>query len=114
MTTWRSQPYSPLMIAAVVAIIANILMLLIISIANAVSPRPEVAKCVTDEAREKIQKLVTDGIDEALKNHTKKMFEVWIQDDTDQPRRAVEGMKSGIRAYIRSRAATLHWEPPVC
>jgi len=87
---------------------------LTLTLANAVSPRPGVEKCIEDEAREKIQKLMVEGLDEALKNHTRKMFEIWVQDDTDQPRRATEGMRSGIRAYVRSRAAALHWNPPAC
>ena len=50
-----------------------------------------------------------EALDQGLQPH-KKMYEVWIKDDTDQPQRAINGMKSGIRAYIRSRAAALRLE----
>jgi tRNA A37 N6-isopentenylltransferase MiaA len=109
-TRWRNQPYTPLLgwCAAIV------MMVLALSLANAVTPRPGIEKCVSDEMREKIQKLMVEGLDESLKAHTRKMVDIWVQDDTDQPRRAVEGMRSGIRAYIRARAAALSWAPPTC
>jgi len=112
-THWRNQPYlyAPWPVAAVLVVA---MMAVALSLANAVTPRPGVEKCVTDEVREKIQKLMIEGLDEGLKAHTRKMVDIWVQDDTDQPKRAIEGMKSGIRAYIRSRAAALHWNPPTC
>jgi len=90
------------------------MMTVALTLANAVTPRPGIERCIEDESREKIQKLMVDGLDEALKNHTRKMYEIWVQDETDQPKRAVEGMRSGIRAYVRARRAALHWMPPAC
>jgi hypothetical protein len=110
MTRWVNQPHSSLW----GWLLALVMMVTALSIANAVSPRPGVEKCVSDEVREKIQKLMVEGMDEGLKAHTKKMVDIWVQDDTDQPKRATEGMRSGIRAYIRARAAALHWNPPTC
>ena len=110
MTAWRNQPYTPLL----GWFVAIVMMALALSLANAVTPRPGIERCVDDEAREKIQRLMTEALDEGLKSHTKKMYDIWVQDETDQPKRAVEGMKSGIRAYIRARAAALRWDPPTC
>ena len=55
-----------------------------------------------------------EGIDEGLRSHTKRMYDIWIQDDTDQPKRAIAGMRSGSWAYIRARNAALRWDPVIC
>ena len=70
--------------------------------------------CVDDEVRERVRNSMLDGLDAALKEHTKHMFDVWLKDDTEQPRRAINGMQAGIRTYVRSRAAALRWNPPAC
>jgi hypothetical protein len=74
--------------------------------------QPEI--CMDEATRERIRDLVLEGIDEALKEHTKHIFSIWLKDSTDQPRRAVTGMATGIRAYLGSRANALKWMPPVC
>jgi hypothetical protein len=43
-----------------------------------------------------------------------KVFEIWMKDTADQPRRAKVGMHEGIDAYVRSRADALKWNPPRC
>jgi len=78
-------------------------------------PPPEPAEaCVHEEVRERVRGIMLDGIDLALKNHTVRVFDVWMKDPTDQPRRARVGMRSGILAYDGSRAAILNWNPPTC
>ena len=69
-----------------------------------------------DEAvsRDKIRSLMLEAIDEALKDHTKHMFEVWLKDPNHQPERAISGMRQGITAYAGSRAAALRFDPPPC
>jgi hypothetical protein len=74
--------------------------------------QPEI--CMDEATRERIRDIVLEGIDEALKEHTKHIFSIWLKDSTDQPRRAVTGMATGIRAYLGSRANALKWMPPVC
>jgi hypothetical protein len=70
--------------------------------------------CMDAESRERVRGLVLDAIDEGLKNQVVKVFDVWMKDSSDQPKRAIVGMHSGISAYVRSRADALKWAPPLC
>jgi hypothetical protein len=70
--------------------------------------------CIDEASREKVRNIMLDGIDEALKDHTKHMYEVWMKDPREQPSRAITGMKAGITAYANSRAAALRFNPPSC
>jgi len=110
---WRNQPYlyAPWPVAAALVVA---MMTVALTIANSVTVAPEKQKCVDDAAREKVQRLMMDGLDEAMRGHTKKMYDIWMQDSHEQPRRAIEGMDRGINAYLRSRAAALKWNPPAC
>jgi len=70
--------------------------------------------CVSVEERERIRTTVIEGIDEALKAHVVKLFDIWMKDSSNQPARAVEGMEVGISAHIRARTNALNWNPPPC
>jgi hypothetical protein len=70
--------------------------------------------CVPVAERELIRKVTLDGIDQGLKNHVTKLFEVWMKDGGGQPRRAMDGMNVGISAHVRARANALSWNPPLC
>jgi hypothetical protein len=70
--------------------------------------------CMDDESRERVRGLVLDAIDTGLKGQVQKVFEIWMKDTADQPRRAKVGMHEGIDAYVRSRADALKWNPPRC
>jgi hypothetical protein len=70
--------------------------------------------CMDEETRERIRAIVLEGIDEALRDQIVHVFEMWLKDDTEQPKRAVNGMHNGIRAYMHSRANALKWNPPNC
>jgi hypothetical protein len=72
------------------------------------------AQCVSVEERERIRTAVIEGIDEALKAHVVKLFDVWMKDTSNQPARAVEGMEVGISAHVRARTNALNWNPPPC
>jgi hypothetical protein len=72
------------------------------------------AQCVSVEERERIRTTVIEGIDEALKAHVVKLFDVWMKDTSSQPQRAIEGMEVGISAHIRARTNALNWNPPPC
>ena len=65
-------------------------------------------------SREKVRALMLEAIDEALKDHTKHMFEVWLKDPNHQPERAITGMRQGLTAYAGSRVAALRFDPPPC
>jgi hypothetical protein len=71
--------------------------------------------CVESEAmREQVRAVVLDGIDQAMRAHIMKVFDIWMRDSSEQPRRAVTGTHIGISAYRRSRANALKWDPPIC
>jgi hypothetical protein len=71
-------------------------------------------QCVSVEERERIRTTVIEGIDEALRAHVVKLFDVWMKDTSNQPARAIEGMEAGISAHIRARTNALNWNPPPC
>jgi len=94
---------------------AGIWVLLICSIHMlATAAAPDVEVCMDADIREQARGLMFDGIDAALRNRIAALFEVWMKDDTDQPERAVRGMKNGLVAYAGARRAVVEWNPPVC
>lgn len=71
--------------------------------------------CIENEmVLEQVRSVMLAGIDQALKEHAVKMFNVWMKDPTNQPKRAISGMRSAIIAYNGSRAAAQRWNPPLC
>jgi len=47
----------------------------------------------------KINSMLQKGLDDALHDQIKHLFEVWLRDETEQPRRASVGARAAIRAY---------------
>jgi len=72
------------------------------------------ATCLNADARERARGLILEGIDAALKQHTVTVFESWLKDPSEQPARAIRGLRNGISAYSRARAAALNWHFPLC
>lgn len=87
--------------------------LIVLSAATSV-PLPPPRKCVSAEDQERLRTLALQGIDEAFKNHTVHLFDIWISDPSDQPKRASKGMQDSIDAYLRARSDSLKWSPPNC
>jgi hypothetical protein len=77
---------------------------------TAAEPEP----CLDADIREQVRIILFEGIDLALRDRTKQLFEVWMKDHTDQPERAIAGMRNGILAYAGARRAATEWSPPVC
>ena len=75
---------------------------------------PVLEPCVDAEEREHIRKLTLDSIDEALKIYVRHLFDIWMVDTHEQPRRATVGFHLAVAAHMRSRANALKWDPPVC
>lgn len=74
-----------------------------------------VAVVCTDEATiEKIRAVMLEALDEALKNHIVRTFEVWLKDDTRQPERAAVGVRNGVNAYVHARKVAITWSPVAC
>lgn len=95
-----------------IALALPIAILAAIWIIGARSEPPEA--CMDMQMREKVRALMLDAIDEALKDHTKHMYEVWMKDPNSQPSRAITGMKAGITAYVNSRNAAMRFNPSLC
>jgi len=108
MTDWMNRPSMLLITASVMMSIALGAAIL------ARSGSVEIEPCMDDEQRERVRGIVLRGIEEGLQQQVKHVFEIWMRDDTEQPKRAITGMNAGIRAYVRSRASALKWSPPKC
>lgn len=70
--------------------------------------------CTDEVTRERIRGIMFDALDEALKNHITRLFEVWLKDDTGQPARASTGTRAGITAYLHARKQAETWSPMIC
>jgi hypothetical protein len=70
--------------------------------------------CMDPTERERIRDLVLRGIDDGLKEQIQHLFETWMKDISDQPRRAMVGTNNAINAHIRARKQSVEWDPPVC
>jgi hypothetical protein len=79
-----------------------------------ISATTEPVTCMDDKTREAIRELAIEGLKKAFQEHTQHLFEIWVKDNSDQPRRAKVGMAAGIDAYARARADMLRWNPPSC
>jgi len=74
--------------------------------------RPEL--CMDDETRERVRKLMLEALDTAFRERIEKLYEVWLSDATDQPRRAAKGADAAMRAYYHARGAAMKFSPPEC
>lgn len=71
--------------------------------------------CMDDEKLvARMREIMLDGVDQALREHTMHLFDVWSRDLKDQPGRASVGLNNGLRAYVLSRERIAAWNPPRC
>ena len=100
-------------------IVLTLVLLLSLSVVLA-APRfqlasEDTAPCMPDvETRERVREILLKATEEAFHEHVKRMYEVWARDDRDQPRRAQQGVRQGLRAYLGGRQGALKWNPPLC
>jgi hypothetical protein len=73
-----------------------------------------VDECLDAKTREHVRTIMLSALDRGLRDHTKHLFETWMKDPTDQPARAIAGIKPAINSYIGARNAALNWSPPLC
>lgn len=85
----------------------------ILVLANAASA-PEMPCMPNNELKEQIRGLVIAGFQQALKEHTEKMFDNWLKDYNEEPARAARGTRNGISAYVRAYNFMMKWDPPLC
>lgn len=113
MSDFNSDP-SPARWLFVLLVISGLAVAAVILLPAWPSKGAEPAPCIDAEMREQVRVLMLAGIDQAMREHAVKMFNVWQKDPTNQPKRAIAGMKSAIIAYAGSRAAAQRWSPPAC
>lgn len=82
--------------------------------ASAESQPVELMPCMDEQTREQIRGVMIEALDDALKEHVKHVFEIWLRDDRGQPGRARTGVLQGIKAYLGARKNALEWTPPLC
>jgi hypothetical protein len=70
--------------------------------------------CTDEVTREKIRSIMLDALDEALKQHIMRTFDVWMRDERGQPERAKTGVINGINAYMKAAKSVIAWAPPDC
>jgi hypothetical protein len=78
------------------------------------SAQSQIVVCVDAATREKVRAIALDALDDALKEHIRHMFEVWMKDDRGQPERARNGVNNGITAYAKASKSAAEWMPPMC
>jgi len=71
-------------------------------------------QCMSPETREDLRTVMREGVNNAMRNHTGRMFDNWMRDATDQPGRAVTGMHNAVKAYVGSLKVLNDWNPPQC
>ena len=104
---------------AVGVLIAVIAAVLFVAFAFQAEPQTnnqfQVLKCMPDdETKEKVRQVMLAALDAALQEHVENAFTVMLRDERDQPRRAANGIRQGIRAYVNARYFVLNWNPPKC
>ena len=72
------------------------------------------AVCFTQQQRDHILEMSQRAIDEGFSNKVRDLFDVWVRDPTDQPRRAISGMQTNLSAYHRARNSIRLWDPSIC
>jgi hypothetical protein len=70
--------------------------------------------CIDPVDREMVRGIMLAALDKGLSNQTEHLFETWMKDNSDQPRRAAVGANNAVNAWIRSRKSALAWDPPSC
>lgn len=100
--------------AIIALIIAIVLAYVLVSVTDDGAKTQASEQCVDETTRGIIRELALSGADEGFKKHVEHLFEVWVRDPSEQPKRAKRGVQMGINAFVRARADILTWEPPVC
>lgn len=69
---------------------------------------------LTSEEIEHLKMVGRQALEDALKDHVSRLYESWMKDDTNQPERANNGIRQGVRAYISAKRNLEKWSPPIC
>jgi hypothetical protein len=83
-------------------------------VAAAESQMVDLGPCMDEATRERMRAVMLEALDDALKEHVKRVFEVWLRDERGQPDRARTGVRQGIKAWLGAHRGALEWMPPTC
>jgi hypothetical protein len=100
--------------ALVTLIIAIALAIILLNLVKDDAQSKVQADCMDPTERERIREIVLDGIDKGLGEQIRHLFEVWMKDASDQPRRAMVGTNNAFNAHVRARRQALAWNPTLC
>lgn len=74
----------------------------------------ETVPCGPKELEVKLKQVMNEALEQALLEHIQNTYEVWMKDETDQPRRAATGIRKGINAYIQATNGISRWQLMTC
>jgi len=105
--------------ASVLVLISGLLIgfAMVWTMQSTAAPKPKMTdyvQCMDGETREDLRTVMREGINQAMKNQTIRMFENWMKDPAEQPSRAVSGMHNSVKAYVGSLKVLNEWSPPSC
>jgi hypothetical protein len=86
---------------------------IVITAALVAQTQPAV-QCFYPQEKDRVIELAHTAVDEAFQEKVRSLFDVWVRDPVEQPRRAMSGMATNISAYHRARANIRQWEPVIC
>jgi hypothetical protein len=101
-------------IGVIIGVICTLAAFALFEIVRAQQSASQPIECVEPDLRESIRAIVLKGLDDAMRDRAQHLFEVWMRDERDQPKRASTGMQQAISAYIQSRSLALKWNPTPC
>ena len=94
--------------------LALVFTLMFIGYVNDQRTYAQVAVCGDKQMQEHIRSITKEAIEVALQQHITHLYEVWMRDEKDQPRRAQAGLAQGINAYVRARKDADAWQLKQC
>jgi hypothetical protein len=111
--TWR-ELCDAILVCVIAVMMAYVLILQEAQSQSQAQGEPPKERCIDWKVQEDIRAATLSGIDNALKLQVQKLFEIWVKDPHDQPKRATAGMQAAISAYLRARQNAERWDPPIC
>src|SRR4029077_4149148 len=97
---------------ALVALLTIVLTLVMLwALERAASSKVEI-DCMDPTERENVRNIVLTGINKGLEEQIARLFETWMKDPSEQPKRAMVGTNNAVNAHVRARNQALKWAPP--
>jgi hypothetical protein len=94
--------------------IAIVLAYVLVSVTDENVKSQSSSYCVDERTRSLVRDMAMDSFDTAFRKHVEHLFDIWVKDPAEQPKRASRGMQLAISAYVRARSDALKWDPQIC